>query len=373
MDFSFSETQLAIGELAQQILTGEVTDELVVSAEANSTFDESLWTLLASSGLLGVGVPEGQGGIGGGAIEMCKVLIQFGRSIAPAPLDVALPAVAVLARWGHKADDLIAQIVAGTSRATIAAESPAGSSWLAPQGRATKDGEGWRLTGWYPNIVGLADSQHVLVPALTDEGPATFLVDLTDPAATIETAATTSNRPAGHLTLGGATQAVRLGDEETNRWTWERLALASSAVMLGVADEAVRRAGEYVSQRHQFGRPLSSFQSTAHRVVDASIDVRAIESTLWKAAWHTDFDDDPSERTIALHVARWWAADAGQRAAHAVQHVHGGIGADTSYPIHRYFQWAKQLELSLGAPGQHLETLGDVLAERAKEAARANA
>ncbi len=372
MDFSFSETQIAIGELAAQIFAGEVTDKRVAAASEDRAFDDSLWAVLVASGLLGVGVSEDRGGIGGAAVEMCQVLVHFGRSIASVPLDTTLCAVACLDRWEADAT-LVAGIVAGAHQVTIAAESPAGSSWLTPQARATMNGDTWTLTGWFPNVVGLVDSQHVLVPAHTEDGPATFLVDLADPSASIETVAITSNRPAGHLTLDAATQVVRVGDGDTNQWTWERLALASSAVMLGVADEAVRRAALYVSERHQFGRPLSSFQSTAHRVVDASIDVRAIESTLWKAAWHTDFDDDQTETTAALHVARWWAAEAGQRAAHAVQHVHGGIGADTSYPIHRYFLWAKQLELSLGAPGHHLEALGDVIAEQAKEAAASGA
>ena len=371
MDFSFSQIQAAIGDLADQIFSGEVTDESVVAAETSGAFDDSLWTQLASSGLLGAGVGEDHGGIGGGSIGMCQALVHFGRSIAPVPLDVTLPAAACLAHWGGPAD-LTTAVVSGTSRISVATELPNGSSWLAPAAQAQSTGDRWTVTGWFPNIVGLSQAQHVLVPARTTSGPATFLVELASSSAITEPVATTSNRPTGHLTLD-AIAVERIGDDTTNQWVWERLALASSAVMLGVADAAVKRAASYVSERHQFGRPLSSFQSTAHRVVDASIDVRAVDNTLWKAAWHTDFDDDPVERAAALHVARWWAAEAGQRAAHAVQHVHGGTGADTSYPIHRYFLWAKQLELSLGAPSHHLEALGDLLADRAKQAARAKA
>jgi acyl-CoA dehydrogenase len=92
-----------------------------------------------------------------------------------------------------------------------------------------------------------------------------------------------------------------------------------------------------------------------------------MRATLWQAAWLFDGGgESPAEVSAAVLVARWWAAEAGQRVVHAVQHVHGGIGADVEYPVHRFFLWAKQLELALGSPTGELSRLGGLLAERAR-------
>ena len=95
------------------------------------------------------------------------------------------------------------------------------------------------------------------------------------------------------------------------------------AIQLGVTEEAVRRAAAYLNQRHQFGRPLSSFQGTMLRAADAYIDTEAIRVTLWQAAWRID-EDLPATEAVA--VAHWWASEAGQRVVHATQHLHGGLG-----------------------------------------------
>ena len=76
---------------------------------------------------------------------------------------------------------------------------------------------------------------------------------------------------------------------------------------------------------------------------------------MWEAAWRLDAGLD-AERAVA--VAKWWSGDAGNRVVHATQHLHGGMGADVDYPIHRYFLWGKQIEMDLGGPSSHLARLG---------------
>ena len=87
-----------------------------------------------------------------------------------------------------------------------------------------------------------------------------------------------------------------------------------------------------------------------------------MRATLWHAAWRIDAGLDAAE---AVEVAKWWAADAGERVVQAVQHMHGGIGADVEYPIHRYFLWGKQLADTLGGASVHLATLGGIVAGQA--------
>jgi acyl-CoA dehydrogenase len=74
---------------------------------------------------------------------------------------------------------------------------------------------------------------------------------------------------------------------------------------------------------------------------------------------------------VATRVAKWQASERGQRTVHATQHLHGGMGADVTYPIHRYFLWGKQIELLLGGPSAQLSHLGAQIAERALAEARA--
>ncbi len=76
---------------------------------------------------------------------------------------------------------------------------------------------------------------------------------------------------------------------------------------------------------------------------------------MWNAAWKLA-EERPASRDAA--VAKFWAADAGSRIATATQHLHGGIGVDLDYPIHRYFLWTKALELSLGSATPQLAKLG---------------
>jgi 3-oxocholest-4-en-26-oyl-CoA dehydrogenase beta subunit len=133
-----------------------------------------------------------------------------------------------------------------------------------------------------------------------------------------------------------------------------------AALQVGVAEEAVRQTATYTSSRIQFGKPLSAFQGVALRAADAYIDTEAMRVTMWQAAWRLAVGEDAA---MEVEVAKWWAADAGQRIVHATQHLHGGLGADVEYPIHRYYLWGKQLEDLLGGASYHLARLGRQLSE----------
>jgi alkylation response protein AidB-like acyl-CoA dehydrogenase len=131
------------------------------------------------------------------------------------------------------------------------------------------------------------------------------------------------------------------------------------AVQLGVTERALELTAEYARNRKQFGRPIGSFQAVAQRLADGWIDVEAIRLTLWQAAWRLSAGR-PDEAAIA--TAKFWAADAGHRIAHTAVHVHGGVGIDTSYPLHHYFAAAKHNEFALGGATAQLRNIGIQLA-----------
>ncbi|ARZ69111.1 acyl-CoA dehydrogenase [Streptomyces albireticuli] len=153
----------------------------------------------------------------------------------------------------------------------------------------------------------------------------------------------------------------------TTAGAWERLrgllTVGTCALALGVGTAVSRMTGAYTAKREQFGFPIATFQAVAVQAADRYIDLRAMEATLWQAAWRLESGADGALPAAAdLAVAKIWASEGVRRIVQTAQHLHGGFGADTTYALHRYHAWAKQLELSLGPAAAHEEALGDLLA-----------
>src|SRR5690606_14224414 len=129
---------------------------------------------------------------------------------------------------------------------------------------------------------------------------------------------------------------------------------------LGVCEETLRATAKYTSERVQFGRPLSTNQAVAMRAADAYLDTEAIRLTVRKAAWLIDVGREDEAESAAL-VAKWWASRGGVLVGLFGQDLHGGIGADIDYPIHRYFLWRRQLAFTFGGADATAAALGVVL------------
>ncbi len=208
------------------------------------------------------------------------------------------------------------------------------------------------------------------MPVAVDGGVVVAVIDPQATGVTIERAVTTNREIHPHLHLDGVAVAddhlLAGGDPargtEVVNWMLLRAWTGLCALQVGVTEAAVEQTASYLSTREQFGRPLSTFQGTMLRAADAAIDTESIRVTMWQAAWRLD---NGMEADLAVSVAIWFASEAGQRAVFATQHLHGGMGADISYPIHRYFLWGKQIELMLGPPSAQLARLGrQVVAEK---------
>jgi alkylation response protein AidB-like acyl-CoA dehydrogenase len=204
-------------------------------------------------------------------------------------------------------------------------------------------------------------ARRLLVPAETDGVTSVFLVDPVADGVTLDLDEATNRQMHGEVTLDGA-GGDRLGADgaEVVRWTVERATLGLCALQVGVCESALHATAEYTSQRHQFGRPLSTNQGVALRAADAYIDIEAMRATLWAAAWRIT-EGLPAAAEVA--AAKWWASEGGHRVVHSTQHLHGGMGADIDYPVHRTFLWAKQIAHTLGGPSQQLVRLGSILKE----------
>ncbi|HEY7921928.1 MAG TPA: acyl-CoA dehydrogenase, partial [Vicinamibacteria bacterium] len=238
----------------------------------------------------------------------------------------------------------------------------------APGTRATRDGAGFRITGSKLAVPAGPIADAILVPAALDGGVAVFLVETKAAGVTQQALITTSRQPESLLVLDG----VRVGADamlgsaaqgaEIAAWIELRATAALCALAVGVCSEALRLTAEYTKTRKQFDQPIAMFQAVGHRAANAYIDTEGIRLTAWQACWRLA-EGLPAEAAVA--VAKIWAAEAGQRVVHAAQHLHGGVGVDREYPLHRYFLWAKQLELTLGGATRQLLRLGKLLADQA--------
>lgn len=368
MDFSYTDEQSALRDVAARVLGERFTDDYrKVFAREGDPYDRLLWAELAQAGILGTAIAPEHGGSGLGLTELCLVLEEQGRTLAAVPLLASLVLGALpVQKFGSAAQRaLLSQVAAGALVLTAALEEEGGTDPLEPATFARRIAGGWRVAGVKTFVPYALQAQFLLVSARTEtQGATLFLLPLTTPGVSMEPQRSTSGEPQGRVTLDDVllgTQDVLGAGSETDavRWTIERARVAIAALQLGVTGEALRRAAAYVSEREQFGRPIGTFQAVQHRLADCFIDIEALRSTYLRAVWALDQGVAASAEVLA---AKWWAAQAGHRVTHAVQHVHGGLGADVEYPVHAFFLHAKQLEIALGGATQTLAGIGRELA-----------
>ncbi len=116
---------------------------------------------------------------------------------------------------------------------------------------------------------------------------------------------------------------------------------------------------EYGCERRQFDRPIGSFQAFHQRAADACINVEALRLSTWEVIWLLA---EGRSAEAELPIAKYWASEPAYRVAYACTHLHGGIGVDVDYPLHRYYLWVKQIELTLGSGAEQLRQIGASMA-----------
>jgi alkylation response protein AidB-like acyl-CoA dehydrogenase len=322
--------QEALVGLAADVLRGRTANDQLAAVEASaSRTDEALWRELADAGLVGIAVPEEHGGAGLGLTELCLLLEQQGRFVAPVPLwENGIAALAVAHGSPEQQARWLPAVAAGTTSLSVAIA----------------------LSGPRPELSGT-----VLVPSVADG-----LVVVTDDGVFLgETPAgtpvvTTNHALALEVDLSAGDFAPLDVDAD---WLLDVARVGLAAQQLGVADAGVREAAAHLTGREQFGRPLATFQATTQQLGDAYCDVQAMRATLWQAVWA--LGRGPAAKEVG--VATWWATDAAERVQHVVQHLHGGLGADTTYPVHRRLLWTMRAGALLGGSTRQLARLGSAL------------
>jgi alkylation response protein AidB-like acyl-CoA dehydrogenase len=363
MDFAFTPEQEAVRDLARRILGDRLTQPRLRAVEAEPDwFDRDAWAELAKTNLLGIALPETHGGGGLGFLELGLVLEAVGWTAAPLPAWATLVCGALpIGRFGSRSQQEAwlpgvarGDVVLGAGLVEDGNDDP-----LAPATTAKMDGAGWRLDGTKHFVSAAHLAARLVVPARTPDGTGLFLVDPTSRGVTLERQVVISGEPQHTVTLAGAAGEALGGGAAAVAWTWERAVAGLCAFQAGVVDRALRMTAEYTSKREQFNKPLATFQAVAQRAADAYIDVEAIRWTAWQAVWRLA-EELPAADEVA--IAKFWASDAGHRIVYAATHLHGGMGIDLDYPLHRYYLRAKHVELALGSAERHLLRLGAEMA-----------
>ncbi|MFE6864101.1 acyl-CoA dehydrogenase family protein [Nocardia sp. NPDC057668] len=371
MDFTQTEAQQDLarltGEVCRELVTPERLRELDRNADANGEavvrFDEQLWKALAGAGVLAAALPSTVGGDDFGVLERTAVLRELGKSVAAVPYlcSIALAADALAAFGSDTQREFATRAASGEIILTVALSEALNWEPREPLTIAA-DAEGWKLTGAKNAVPFAAQAERILVPATVGGSTALFLVHPGAEGVTL-TPQVPTDRSAEYAVEFDSVRGELVGSVEQGADIMNRLLehawLGTAASQLGTLERALTLAADYARDREQFGRKIGSFQAVAQRLADSYIDVQGLRLTVTQAAWRLA---EGLSATAEVHTAKFWAAEAGHRVAHAVVHVHGGVGIDRDHIVNQYFTAAKHNEFALGGATDHLRALGATLA-----------
>ncbi len=370
MNFDLSDEQQVISDLAAQIFSGQSTVERVIEVESGDGFDRTLWNELAKAGLLGLCLPEEHSGLNMNMVELALVLEQQGKTVASVPLwSTSIGSMAV-AEYGSKdvRSSLLPAVVEGKNVVALALANYGANDVMNPSVTATDTDGGVKLSGGKPAVSFAQHASHVLVSAKrADDSIVLALVDLKAPGVTITPVEASNRQPTANIEFDVTVPATHIvaglegNGREALRWVHEHALVGLCALQLGISQGAIGIMSDHVKTRTQFNKPLSAQQAVAVRAADQFVTTEAIRVTTLNAAWRMSEGFDARQDVL---VAMYWATEGGHSIVIACQHLHGGIGADISYPVHRYFLWGIQISTELGGASQHLSRLGKLIASR---------
>ncbi|WP_328778341.1 acyl-CoA/acyl-ACP dehydrogenase [Streptomyces canus] len=365
MDFAFSEEQEELGRTVRAFLAHTSPEtETRRLMETPEGFDRALWRRMGTElGLQGLAVPEEYGGAGCGPAEVGVVMEEMGRALLCAPfLSSAVLATTTLLRCADEdaRKRLLPGLASGELVGTLALTEDS-ARWDAAGVRLTaRESNGsWLLTGHKMFVLDGATADVVLTVARTGDGIGVFWVDGDAAGLTREPLPTMDpTRRQARLDYRDvpATRLRTHGDGwDLVSEVLDRAAVALAAEQVGVASRALDMAVEYAKVRHQFGRPIGSFQAVKHLLADVLLEVESARAAAHYALLASE-NEDPELPAVAS-LAKAFCSDACVQATEENIQVHGGIGFTWEHPAHLYLKRAKTSQLLFGDPAYHRELL----------------
>ena len=355
MDFTYDSEQSDLREAVRGLLQRAYSDperrRQVVGADPG--FDEKTWAQLAEMGVLGLPFAEEHGGMGAGPVEVGIVAEEMGRVLAPEPfVDSVVLAGGLVAAVGTDAQRtaVLGPLSEGASVLAFAHAEPA-ARWspAAAAVTATRDGDGWALTGVKEPVPNGARADVLVVSALVDGATALFLVPGGAAGLTRTGYRTHDGGRAANVTLDG-TPAELLGEGTADRsadveraQALARIAYANEAV--GAMDTALRTTSEYLKTRKQFGVTLNRFQALTFRAADMYVSLELARST---ALWASMVADAGGDVVVAGDRARLQTSRAGRHVGKEAIQLHGGIGVTAEYSVGHYTSRLTAIDHLLG-------------------------
>jgi alkylation response protein AidB-like acyl-CoA dehydrogenase len=331
-------------------------DRVLARIESDEPYDQKLWRALAVDlGCAGLAVPEEHGGAGASFREVAVVLEELGRSLAPVPyLGSAVMATAAL--LDCDAGDLLADLASGAKTAALALPFSTAPRQPIP---ITVEADGGTLSGTVTSVADALPADVLLVPT----AGGLWAVDATAGGVTRSPVVSLDlTRQLCDLRLDGVPgQQVAAGEVagKAVASALETGAALLASEQLGTAEWCLETTVAYVKTRHQFGRPIGSFQALKHRLADLWVMVTQARAVArYAAACVASGDPDAG---VATALAKAHCSAAVVKAAEECVQLHGGIGFTWEHPAHLYLKRAKSTALALGGPDRHRATLADLV------------
>jgi alkylation response protein AidB-like acyl-CoA dehydrogenase len=335
--------------------------------ESEIGLDLDLWAEMAQLGLPAMHVPEEHGGAGFSYLELGIVLEELGRALTPTPMlsSIVLGAnLVLLAADPGQRDELLPAVAAGERTLAVALVDE-GGSWDDAGSRTTASGDDEiALDGVKSFVVDGHTADTLLVAATTDGVLDFYVVDAAAPGVTrgrLETMDQTRKQARIELDGVRVPASARLGAPGSGAAALARLydlaAVALAFEQVGGAARCLEMAVDYAKVRHQFGRPIGSFQAIKHKCADMLVLVESAKSAAYYAGWAADADED--ELQVVAPLAKSYCSDAFFTCAAENIQVHGGIGFTWEHDAHLYFKRAKTSQLMFGDPGRWRAILAD--------------
>ncbi|HNF05008.1 MAG TPA: acyl-CoA dehydrogenase family protein, partial [Mycobacterium sp.] len=336
--------------------------------ESDVTFDARVWNRLGSElGVLGLSVPEADGGAGGSLVDQAVAVEEFGAALACGPLFgtvfLAIPAL-MACPAGEARDALLGELVEGTRTAAFAVAESAGA--FDADAVAVTAGPGG-LTGTVPRVVDAGAADELLVAAVGPDGLGLYAADAggagvhRKPLVTLDL-----TRPQANVEFSGAPARLLAGPDEAERVIGHALHVGSALLaveQVGAAQHLLDLSVDYAKARLQFGRQIGSFQAIKHKLADMLVDLEHARSTAYHAAWAlTDASDDPA---LAASIAQATCSAAFSRIAADTIQIHGGIGFTWEHQAHLYFKRAATDAALLGSAEQHRDRVAAMVLDTA--------
>jgi len=366
-EFRFSEEQQQLRAAVRKFCADNFDESSVRRVmESEVPFDATVWSRLgAELGVLGLSVPEDDGGVGGSLVDQAVAVEEFGATLATGPLFgtvyLAVPAL-VASSAGEPRDELLAALVEGTTTAAFAVGDKAG---VFDPAAVTVQAAGDTVSGIVERVVDGAAADVILVAAAGSDGVGLYAVDAKDVTRTA-LATLDLTRPQATITFAESPARLLAGPEDAERVITHALQVGSALLaveQVGAAQHLLDLSVEYAKSRLQFGRQIGSFQAIKHKLADMLVDVEHARSAAYHAVWAlTDGSDDPA---LAVSIAQATASAALSHVAADTIQVHGGIGFTWEHQAHLYFKRATTDAALLGSAEQHRARVAEIVLDEA--------